>query len=95
MLNLALALYPLSPPSAGDKNLCGLSADFCLKVSKRRVFHTHRLLSFQCGTKKTLISICFFSFFKWPLCRREEVLIVRVGLMKLQTDAEVGSVTVI
>lgn len=89
MLNLALALYPLSPPSAGDKNLCGLSANFCLKVSKRRVFHTHRLLWFRCGTKKTLIVFLFFSF-KCLLCRRQEVLMVRVGLMKLQTDAEVG-----
>lgn len=50
MLNLAHTLYPLSPPGAGDKNLRGLGAGFCLKVSEKRVFPhslTHTLLSLK------------------------------------------------
>lgn len=41
LLNLAHALHSLFPRGAGDENLSGLSADFCLKVSECGVFHTH------------------------------------------------------
>lgn len=54
MLNLALALSSLSPHGAGDKNLCGLRADFCLEVSTLTDSRSEcrDLLSLQRGTIK-------------------------------------------